>query len=211
MDTLNRIEEKLASLRSAPELWDPLVINTHGFRTGPPVSEQWVQALASKYSVSLPQQYRMFLGKFGNTRVGPGNWFYLLEEALSVESGAPFPLEVPMLGACSPEHQALSKDEQWEDYGRLAKEWDKISLKAGVCTLSEYGCGIVAVLILNGPYCGRIWTYSGDAAYYGPFGGSEALHDETWSEEWIPTNEPKEYSFLDWYENWLDGEIRNRF
>lgn len=53
-----------------------------------------------------------------------------------------------------------------------------------------------------------MWIQSGDTAYYGPFGGSEPLHDETWPPEWKATDHPREYAFLEWYESWLNARLK---
>ena len=55
---------------------------------------------------------------------------------------------------------------------------EQIPLGHGVLTLSDYGCAMYGVLVLNGLSCGRVWMISGDAAYDGPFGGCEPLHAE---------------------------------
>ena len=75
-------------------------------------------------------------------------------------------------------------------------------------TSAPYGCAIDGVLVLNGPFCGRVWFVTGDAAYYGPFGGAELLHDEEAGDSWEPTETPKDYSFFEWYESWLDGQLK---
>jgi SMI1 / KNR4 family (SUKH-1) len=207
--TLDRFATKLGSLRQAYERNPKSFDVAGGFLTGPPMFEEQVRQVEGEYGLALPPEYRAFLRRFGDTRTGPGNSFSCLKEGLTPNSGKPFPLDRPFLGCESPSHQRLPKDEQWEEYGRLLKEWEKIPLDHGVVNICGYGCAIYGVLIINGPFCGKVWIVSGDAAYYGPFGGAEALHDEeAGADGWEPTETPKDYSFFEWYESWLDGQLK---
>lgn len=209
MTVLDRFKTKLHALRSwFEENHPPSYGIEHGFILAEPLTEATIQQIEGQFGVTLPPDYRAFLKRFGVGRVGPGNYFYHVEEGLNAASFQPFPLARPYLGTCSPEHNQLTKDAQWEDYGRLLKEWEAIPKDRGVLQLSDYGCAIYGVLVLNGLFCGKVWILSGDAAYYGPFGGAEALHDECAPTEWEPTDAPKDYSFFEWYESWLDGWLK---
>lgn len=170
--------------------------------------EASIAAFEREHGINFPNQYRSFLATFGNTNVGPSLHFNNHEEAITPDSRLPFPLKSPFLGACSIAHQAIPQSQQWDDLKRLMTEWDSIPKTQGVLNIADYGCALYCVLILNGPYSGHVWVLSGDAAYYGPFGGSEALHDEL-STAWTPTDTPEDYTFFEWYEHWLDSALRN--
>src|ERR1700730_4817056 len=118
----------------------------------------------------------------------------------------------PMPPLCPPMPYAplclLANERQREDHGELLKQWEPIPKEDGVLAISDYGCAIHGVLILNGPYCGKVWILQGDAGYYGPFGGAEPLHDESAQAEWIPIEHPRDYSFLEWYESWLNARLK---
>jgi hypothetical protein len=207
--TLDRLAAKLGRLREAYERNPKFFDVVGGFITGPPLSEEQVGRIECEYGLVLPQEYRAFLLRFGDIGTGPGNAFSRLNEALTPNSREPFPLAGPFLGCASPRHHRLPVSQRTEDYGRLLREWERIPLDHGVLKLSGYGCAIYGVLILNGTFRGKVWIISGDAAYYGPFGGAEALHDEeAGSGEWEPTEAPKDYPFLEWYESWVDGQIK---
>jgi hypothetical protein len=207
--TLDRLATKLSRLREAYERDPKFFCVVGGFLTGPPLSEEQVGHIEGEYGLVLLQDYRAFLLRFGDTGTGPGNAFSRLREGLTPGSVEPFPLARPFLGCCSPSHHRLPKSQRSEDYGRLLREWERIPLDHGVLKLSGYGCAIHGVLVLNGPFCGKVWIISGDAAYSGPFGGAEALHDEGAGEaEWEPTEAPKDYPFLEWYESWVDGQLK---
>jgi hypothetical protein len=208
--TLDRIDASLGGLRTWAEEGKPFpfIDEGHDFVVGLPMEEAELQAIERSYEVSLPTEYRSFLARFGDTSIGPGNLFRRVNEGLTASSKNRFPLDNPFLGTLSPAHQRLARERQWEDYGQLLKPWEPIPKKDGVLAISDYGCAIYGVLILNGPYCGKVWIQQGDTAYYGPFGGTEPLHDESWPPEWTPTEHPREYSFLEWYESWLNVRLK---
>lgn len=207
---LDRIDANLAALRAWAEEGKPLpfVDEGHDFVVGPPMAEAELRAIERKYEVALPPEYRAFLARFGDTSVGPGHLFRRVNEGLTARSKNHFPLTKPFLGTVSPAHQRLSNERQWEAYAELLKHWEPIPKEDGVLSISDYGCAIYGVLILNGPYRGQVWILQGDTAYYGPFGGSEPHHDESALAEWRPTEHPREYSFLEWYEHWLNVRLK---
>ena len=84
--------------------------------------------------------------------------------------------------------------------------WNRIPINDGVLLICDYGCAIYAVLVLNGPYSGQVWLRIDDQVYYGPFGGSEILHEESASLEWSEC--PREYTFFEWYESWLNMRLK---
>jgi hypothetical protein len=204
---LDRFDAKLRALRSwFDETRPPSHGIAHGFATAEPMTEQAVRRIEEERGVSLPAEYRSFLLRFGDGQVGPGR-FRRVREGLTPASKQPFPLSEPFLGCCSPAHQRLSKEAQWEEYKQLSEAWDRIPTDAGILSICDYGCAIYGALVLNGPFCGKVWVLSGDAAYYGPFGGSEVMHHEDAPTEWEPTDAPRDYSFSEWYESWLDGQL----
>ena len=208
MTVLDRFDAKLRALRSwFEESRPPSYGIAHGFATAEPMGESKLRQIEDQSGVSLPSDYRSFLMRFGDGQVGPG-WFRQVRAGLTPTSHRPFPLAEPFLGCCSAAHQRLSQEAQWEDFGRLVKAWELIPKDDGVLSICDYGCSIYGALILNGPFRGRVWVLQGDTAYYGPFGGAEPLHDEYASAECAPTDSPRDYSFFEWYESWLDGQLR---
>lgn len=172
-----------------------------------PIDEAELRRLEQEHEVSLPAEYRAFLRRFGDGHFGPGARFHRVVEGLSPAATCQFPLGAPLLGRCSPARHSLpSEAAKWEDFSRLVAIWKPIPKDHGVLSIADYGSAMKAVLILNGPFAGRVWMLSGDAAYYGPFGGSEPLHDSRANAKWAPTGTPREYSFFAWYESWLDGQ-----
>jgi hypothetical protein len=207
--TLDRIEASFVSLRTWAEYGKPLpfIDEGHDFVIDEPMGEEELLKIEREYEVSLPSEYRSFVQRFGDTGTGP-NLFRRVREGLTAASRRPFPLAKPLLGCCSPSHQELSNERQREDFGRLLKQWEAIPKNDGALGICDYGCAIYGVLVLNGPYCGRVWIQQGDSAYYGPFGGAEALHDESAPASWTPTEHPRDYSFFEWYESWLNARLK---
>jgi hypothetical protein len=205
----DQFDAKLHALRSWVETSSPILHGIeHRFMTAEPMAEQEIRRIEEEAGISLPTEYREFLLRFGDGNVGPG-LFSNLREGLTPASARPFPLAAPLLGRLSPRHNQLSKDLQHEDYLKLSDELAAISGDEGVLAICDYGCAIYGRLILNGPFCGKVWVLAGDADYYGPFGGSELLHDEFTPPEWEPTDTPRDYSFAQWYESWLDGQLKS--
>jgi hypothetical protein len=118
----------------------------------------------------------------------------------------PFPLSRPLLGVTSVHYQQLRKSkrraQEAAEYRRLLDALLKVPRQDGVLALVDYGCGIRGVLVMDGKYRGQVWVASDDGAYYMPFGQHEELHTGS-SSGWTPTDTPREYGFLDWYEHWV--------
>lgn len=198
---LNRIGARLEFLRSN---FDQITSDQdlhHRFEIKPPCSDAELTEVEQRLGIALPEEYRSFLRRFGNTKAGPG-LFSTLHEAITDNAGNPFPLKAPMLGVMSVEHQSMTIDQQSCDYSKLLSEYYKIDKNEGVLNLANYGCGIYAKLVLEGKYRGQIWIDYSDVAGYSPFGGTEEQH-EVVVESWVPTNAPREYNFLEWYGHWL--------
>jgi hypothetical protein len=209
-EVLDRIEANLAGLQSWAETGEPLPFIDEGvdFVVGPPMEEAELHAIECKYELELPPEYRAFLTRFGDTSVGPGHVFRRVNEGLTAQSKNRFPLSKPLLGTLSPEHLHIPQLQEEEDAVRLFKLWEPIPKESGVLELCDYGCLIYGVLILSGPYRDQVWIRTGDSAYYGPFGGFEPLHDESRLQDWKVSEHPREYSFLEWYESWLNVRLK---
>ncbi|QGJ70934.1 Hypothetical protein PBC10988_26370 [Planctomycetales bacterium 10988] len=172
-----------------------------------PVPSSQLDDIESRHGINFPEAYRAFLEQIGDIVVGPGLGMEPLEKSIYQHSSESFPLDRPFLGELSIEHQSLPESEKRESYLSLGKQWDKIPKEHGVLLIADYGCAIYAMLVLNGPMIGQIWMQQGEVSYYGPYGGYEGFDDERYTFEGI-TNTPSEYYFLEWYEFWLDVQIR---
>jgi hypothetical protein len=210
MTALDRIAANLAGLQVWADEGRPLpfIDEGHDFVVGDPMDETELLAIEREYGVILPAEYRAFLARFGDTTIGPGEAFRKVRDGLTEGSKQPFSLAKPFLGIWSPAHHQLSNEQRWEAYQDLLQKWIRIPKDHGVLSISVYGCEEYGVLVLNGPYRGQIWIHIGGQAYYGPFGGWELLHDESALMDSKPADSPREYSFIEWYENWLDVRLK---
>jgi SMI1 / KNR4 family (SUKH-1) len=204
-DKLRALREWFAATRPSPDGSGYGI--AHGFVTADPMPEAEVRAVEVEFGVSLPPEYRAFLRRFGDGEVGPG-WFHPVRLGLTAASRHPFPLAQPFLGCESPAYRALPTADEQGEYRRLQAEWESVPKDDGVLFICDYGCAMYGQLILNGPFGGQVWVLAGDAAYYGPFGGSEGHHDEDFAGQGGPTWSPRDYTFFEWYESWLDGHLK---
>jgi hypothetical protein len=191
------IREKLDWLsKTDPKFW-PSLATEHRFRLSPPLSETEIQSACEAYGIELPQDYVDFLLHGGNGGAGPG---YGLERfgyasSKSRKPGAkpkrprkapsrPFPLDGPVDD---------EDDEIWES-GRLDD---------GVWPLASYGCGIMANLVLNGPFRGQVWVVDPNESSYEPFAERAYLHYEE-CDVIRDKDDDIVFTFWEWYEHWLD-------
>lgn len=99
----------------------------------------------------------------------------------------PFPCAAPFLGDAA-------------DPPASAAEADLSLVPDGSMFLADYGCGIGARIVLNGPFRGDVWVLDESAGGYVPFGMMHVLHSANGER----ADGPRErYDFLDWYEDWL--------
>jgi SMI1 / KNR4 family (SUKH-1) len=96
MTVLDRFAEKLERLRRRYEDSDRLC-HGHGFITEEPLNETEIHQIEENHHVTLPDEYRAFVARFGDGDVGPCN-FNRLRDAITEDSGLPFPLSRPFLG-----------------------------------------------------------------------------------------------------------------
>lgn len=96
---------------------------------------------------------------------------------------------------------------KWDDrakslYSQHQKSWTQLDFRAGTISLVDYGCGMCAILVLNGKFQGQIWIVDPNAECCTPFAEMANLH---YAHDSVDTkDEGKEFTFLDWYEHWLD-------
>lgn len=78
----------------------------------------------------------------------------------------------------------------------------------GTLAMAWYGCGILAALVVKGAELGTIWisdpNESWGHAFY-PIGAGGWMGRADWDR--MAASPDKRLGFLDWYEDWLDGEL----
>lgn len=150
---------------------------SHGYSLAPPLSEAAVAAFEAKLGVTLPDEYRLFVGQAGAAGAGP---YYGLLSAERWGDALYADVEMP---------DYATKDCVWTPgMTRDEDTFEKIrggmhEPFQGAITTADQGCAHYVMLVTTGPARGRIMYVSMDGGV--PF---------------FPDNP----GFLSWYERWLD-------
>ncbi len=187
-ERLVAIREKLDRLRLA----DPQR-RVHGAHPGhghdyvekPALSEAELAHLEAHYRVSLPEELRAFLLDVHSGGPGPGYGFGL--GGNPEKAAQPFPYTVEDFNALL-ELKRENRYATLPDTSEDSAGDNDYPPGNGFLQLSHQGCGVFDVLIVTGPLRGSVWYY-----------------DSAWGPCTFGTTLP---SFLDWYELWLDQNLR---
>jgi hypothetical protein len=148
----------------------------HRYRLAPPAPERELAAFEAAHRVTLPAEYRAFLGEIGNGGAGPGRGLYPLG------TFAERPLRASTLRALSKPFDA-GDAENWEPGQR--REVMKGAMIIGV---EADGVATWVWLVVTGEEAGQLWR---DLRADG--GAPEAIDDAD--------GDPM--TFGRWYETWL--------
>jgi hypothetical protein len=192
VDVLGRISVKLHALRAADSALHVTGAFDHRYELRPALEEAAVCDWERQAGVSLPSEYRLFLLTLGDGPAGPGFGLPCLHAVPPEPSlAASFPLAEPFLGPGA---------EDWDAYRASLLRWEDIPHDQGILWLTDYGCDIRGGLIVQGPHRGEIWVREGDTPLFCPF--LSQLHHAGYEG---PTEPCRPLTFLEWYEDWLDG------
>lgn len=208
---LERLVQKLTRLRALDHDRQQFGALEHQYRLHPTLSEHELAGFEREHKLTLPPEYRLFLAHAGNGGAGP---YYGL---VPLAAWRP-ELMLPGVVAASEADGAKTVDGKpaFVDLGRrpeidrpadpsrpflLEGPWprrDNDVLPAadvhpfdGCTLLSEIGDGFQCFLVVTGRRAGEVWEdYTHGVAY-------EAIR-------------PSGYTFLAWYEQWLDSAITAR-
>ncbi|AWZ04746.1 MULTISPECIES: SMI1/KNR4 family protein [unclassified Streptomyces] len=208
-DTWAGVRERVLRLAEHPGAEEVFGANGHGFRLGPVMGEEQLQALEADLGVGLPAQYRSFLLRVGGGGAGPhyglmtpvfdnGAWQWLgiglacpAQPTTAGFAGRPFVAEalrseLATLETQEPQEDAFTADDAFR---RAYAAWDaryeelNDAQEAGAVFLSEQGCGYASLMVMTGPHRGAIW------------------------EDLRPMDrgiEPTGHDFAHWYRSWLE-------
>lgn len=172
--TIARIKEKLVQVRNRG--CECFGSQKHKFRLNPPLSEDEVLRFEREHGVTLPADYREFLLTVGNGGAGPyygilplEKWNDAMMEDIPRFLSRPSILR-PEMEQMDEEHDPLPCPLEERDQGTLA--------------LCEQGCMYYALLVVMGPFRGRVVYVSPD--------------------NWYGIYFVRHPDFLSWYERWLD-------
>jgi uncharacterized protein (TIGR02996 family) len=185
-EDLDRVRAKIDRLRAAdPDMsisgarWGT---SGHEYQMNPPLAECDLLDFELRHGLTLPGEYRAFLLRVGNGRVGPSYGLFPLEPAAErPELRKPFgvtPAETDTIAAAA---RTARETKSWKAVPKFRREW----WRRGYLRLANNGCGNYSVLVVNGPMRGEVWT-EGD--------------------RFVPHRDRAGFpqGFLAWYEEWLD-------
>ena len=193
---VNRIKRKLWLAKIIDWRRKVFGAKSHNYKIGKPVSENELIAFEEKYSIVLPEDYKVFLKMIGNGGTSRSN-----------SAAGPYygidPLGVNIDLITDEPETYLSKpvrvypnmtDENWSE---LIEEIENNKsgqasndlmgeIYGGILPIGSQGCAFIHSLVLNGKYKGKVINLE------------------------LPMQKPKfafDDNFLDWYERWLDEII----
>ncbi|WP_179218682.1 SMI1/KNR4 family protein [Saccharibacillus sp. O23] len=161
--------------------------SSHQYKLNEPLAAEAIEAFERKHGIELPEELTDFLTAVGDGGAGPQYGIYRLErmEKESARLAEPCRLRPDFTDDEWRQLEAWC-EEQAEEAGDEAYDADGQRMFQGTLCIGTQGCSYDTVLVLNGPYRGRI-----------------AYIDRDFQKPFF-TYEP---NFLDWYERWLDELI----
>lgn len=187
---LAAIREKLDRLRvadSARRVHGAAPGFGHDYVEKPRFSVEELQSFEAEHRVALPEELRAFLCAVHSGGPGPGYGMDLRGNPSKLPR--PFPFTRAdfdgLMERRRTERWAFLRDPEPE---AGESEDDDYPPGHGFLQLSHQGCGVFDVLVVTGELRGSVWAY--DNVWF------PCTHGTT-----LPT-------FLDWYETWLDQNLR---
>ncbi len=172
-ERLERIKEKLNRVRSLPK-GDEFGVKKHRFELTQPLSEEEVKLFEETHKIKLPEDYRAFITKLGAAGAGP--YYGLLPLSRWEDVTFDDPHEGLLTGPC-----ILTEN--------MSSDWQSNELKngrepySGALPIVEQGCTYYNLLVLKGPFRGRVVNVDMNG---------------------FPPHFADNPDFLSWYERWLD-------
>ncbi|MEH1846177.1 MAG: SMI1/KNR4 family protein [Nostoc sp.] len=216
MNKVLQLKEKLTQLAILDATFEVFGSESHRYQFKPCLSNKDIQAFESRYNITLPSEYRNFLLEVGNGGAGPGY-------GLSGLSGIEFK-------DVTPEKLYQENDEilsrpfpftaAWNDLdlivmnntGFVAKSdaYFDDKLIQGTLTITNYGCGIYAMLVITGEQSGKIWIddrTNDNGIYPASLSFCHAFHDTNSDDFHQDSDEEQPLYFYEWYEDWLNRSL----
>ncbi len=216
MNKVLQFKKKLAQLAILDATFEVFGSESHQYQFKPCLSNKDIQAFESRYNITLPSEYRNFLLEVGNGGAGPG---YGLSGLSGIKSE-----DVISEKLYQENYEILSKPfpltEAWNDLDLIVTNntgsvtnndayFDDKFIQ-GTLTITNYGCGIYAMLVITGEQSGKIWIddrTNDNGIYPASLNFCHAFHD-TIPDDFHPDSDQEQpLSFYDWYEDWLNRSL----
>ena len=189
---LERIRDKLGSLRRLDAECKLFGATSHRYRLGPPLAEPDLKWFERQLRITIPSEYRVFLAEIGHGGAGPYYGLFTLDGDDSENITSIDELSKPFrwTDAFNPEdwenpceQDGVECDEDGEFVGMSVP---------GALYLCDYGCALRFFLVVSGPCQGEVWhDWQSDGAGIYPAVNAEGHR----------------LGFLEWYEQWLDQSL----
>ncbi len=191
-DQVARIREKLDSLRERDRnlsIFGAGSSHGHGYRERKALEDASVGHLESDLGVAFPSEVSEFLRYVHAGGPGPGYGLFFEPDPSTREHRIrPFPFGTAQTQALI-ETRLSGGDNRWATLDDNSEEGTSWPPGPGFIPLAHLGCGVFEVLVLAGEQRGFIWW-----------------HDSGWAP--FHNEHGRQYTFLDWYELWLDESLR---
>jgi len=208
MNKILQLKEKLTKLAILDATFQVFGSESHQYQFKPCLSNKDIQVFESRYSITLPSEYRNFLLEVGNGGAGPGYGLYGLAgiESEDVTPEKPYRENYEILSKPFPLTEA------WNDLDLIANNDAYLDNKfiQGTLTITNYGCGIYAMLVITGEQSGNIWIddrTNDNGIYPASLSFCHSFHDAEPDDSNVNSDEEQPLSFYDWYEDWLNRSL----
>ncbi|MEH1801690.1 SMI1/KNR4 family protein [Nostoc sp.] len=216
MNKILQLKKNLTQLAILDATFEVFGSESHQYQFKPCLSNKDIQVFESRYNIILPSEYRNFLLEIGNGGAGPGY-------GLSGLSGIKYE-DIISEKLSQENYEILSKPfiltEAWNDLDLIVKNNTGFVANSdayfddrfipGTLTITNYGCGIYAMLVINGKQSGKIWIddrTNDNGIYPASLTFCRAFHDTNPDDFHSNSDEEQPLNFYDWYEDWLNRSL----
>ncbi len=208
-EQFERIKEKLNKLVEIDKKQEVFGANYggygHKYNFNAPLNPQITKEFENQIVEYLPEDYLMFLTQFCNGDTGPYYGLFNFEEAIKTAKDYYYDSDdenydennLPNNEKCFSDFPITTKEVQ--KYINDSENFETNNIVgfypkclSGVLFLSHYGCGHHYVLVVKGEQKGTVW-FLADYRELSPLYFYDSL---------------KQFTFFDWYENWLDVSLQ---
>jgi uncharacterized protein (TIGR02996 family) len=127
----------------------------HEYLLNPPLAEAELFEFELRHGNTLPAEYRAFLLRVGNGRVGPGYGLATLDLAADLPrlrmSFGPAPADADSIAAAA---RAANETGNWSAIPPFRHAWSQ----RGYLRLAHNGCSNYSAIVVNGPRRGEMWN-----------------------------------------------------
>ncbi|MEH2056089.1 MAG: SMI1/KNR4 family protein [Nostoc sp.] len=215
MNKILQLKKKLTQLAILDATFEVFGSESHQYQFKPCLSNKDIQVFESRYNITLPSEYRNFLLEVGNGGAGPG---YGLSGLWGIEYEDVIPEKL-----YHENYEILSKafpwKKAWNDLDLIVDNNTNSVVKSdayfddkfiqGTLTITNYGCGIYAMLVITGEQSGKIWIddrTNDNGIYPASLSFCHAFHDID-PDDFPNSDEEQPLGFYDWYEDWLNRSL----